>query len=268
MPSQNVVFAVPSFRGTPEREFVMSFSGTQSLLAAAGIGFSLTMVAGWPYLGDVRNRLISQFLLDMPQADTLFFLDDDIGWEPEAAVRMIQRPEDIVCGVYPLKRESPGFPVTLEMTPDGGLIEQDGLYLAQLAPTGFMRIKRHVLEQMAQKVGKYYATDTNGKELLQFNVVEARYVDPAMEKLRKADLDSLSREEAIAYLKQSLGVVPPAGAGKFWGEDYWLTERWRELGGQVWVDPEIRFTHRGSKAWGATFGDSVRVTLAKMKEAA
>ena len=37
---------------------------------------------------------------------------------------------------------------------------------------------------------------------------------------------------------------------------------WREMGGEVWVDPNIRFTHRGSKAWEADFGDSIKATLA------
>ncbi|HXJ61887.1 MAG TPA: hypothetical protein VNU68_35055 [Verrucomicrobiae bacterium] len=268
MPPQFVVFGVPSFQGKPEREFVLSIMETQAALANAGIGYSMTLLAGDPYLGKVRNRIASQFLLSTPHATDLFWLDDDIGWDPDAVVRLLQRPEDVICGVYPQKKDALSFPVTLELAPDGQMIEKDGLYLAQLAPTGFMRIKRHVLEQMAQKVGKYYETDIYGERLLQFNIFEARYVDTDMEALRKTDLEDLTREEAIAHLRRSLGLVVSSDIGGWWGEDYWFTERWREMGGKVWVDPEIRFTHRGSKAWGATFGDSIRATLAKMKEAA
>lgn len=268
MPPQNVVLAVPSFRGNPEREFVLSLVETQSHLAAAGIGFSLTMLSGDPYLGKVRSRIASQFLLNSPQATDLFWIDDDIGWEPAAVVRLLQRPEDVICGVYPQKRDGLSFPVTLEIDADGQMIEQNGAVLAKLAPTGFMRIKRHVLERMAMNSPKYYETDATGAKLLQWAMFEARYVDEAMEALRKTDLDVLTREEAIAHLKRSLGLVVPSEPGGWWGEDYWFTERWREMGGQIWVDPEISFTHRGSKAWGATFGDSVRATIAKMKEAA
>lgn len=261
------LFGVPSFKGAPEREFLTSWSETIPAMIGAGLGYAMTILAGDPYLAKVRNRIISQFLSDFPHADSFFFLDDDIGWPPGKVIDLIRRPQDIVCGVYPKKTDPLEFPATLELDADNHLIEEDGLFLAHLAPTGFMRIKRHVLEKMAMNSARYYETSGDGRELLQWNLCEARFVDPAMEALRATDLDALSHEDAIAHLKRSLGVTVPPAAGKWWGEDFWITERWRQMGGQIWVDPEIAFTHRGSKAWGATFGDSVRAQQAKMREA-
>lgn len=264
-----VVFGVPSFRGTPEREFFVSFCQTQTALAEAKIRFDVILLAGDPYLPKARSRITSQFLTDFPQADTLFFLDDDVGWSPASKViEMLYRKEDIVFGAYPKKQEGLTFPVTLELDATGQLIERDGLYQAHLCPTGFMRVKRRVLEQMAMKASRYYETAADGRELLQWNIFEARFVDPVLEALRKTDIDGLSPEMMAMYLKRAIGLTPCPDIGKWWGEDFWFVERWREMGGTCWVDPEITFTHRGSKAWAATFGDSVRATLAKMREAA
>ena len=35
----------------------------------------------------------------------------------------------------------------------------------------------------------------------------------------------------------------------FWGEDYCFARKWTDDGQEVWVDPNIEFTHRGTKKW-------------------
>lgn len=37
--------------------------------------------------------------------------------------------------------------------------------------------------------------------------------------------------------------------GRYWGEDFVFCARWRELGGRVWVVPDIGFEHVGVKVW-------------------
>lgn len=257
------VLATPSFEGRPCREYMVSILQTDRLLHEMGIDHETTILAGDPYLSKVRNRLISAFL-ENPNATDLFFLDDDIGWPAHKVVEFLNRPEDIVCGIYPQKNDALAFPVTLDME-RGAMVERAGLYRGVLVPTGFMRIKRHVLEQMAMQSGRYEEKSADGRMLMQFNITEARYVDLQMEQLRSADLDTLTREEAIAHLKRSIGIAPSSDLGQYWGEDYFLAQRWRDMGGEVWVDPEIPFTHRGSKAWSANFGDTIRATLARQK---
>ena len=252
----------PTFERRPCIEYIVSMMDTKARLDAAGIDYYLSMLGGWPYLFDVRNRLTAQFLSDHPRATDLLFIDDDIGWPAQKVLDFIHRPEDIVCGVYPKKLDSLEFPVTLKLD-DNKFTQHEGLYLAHLAPTGFMRVKRHVMERLAQKAARYPETRANGETRLVWNIFENRVVDLAMEKLRKTDLSTLTRDEAIAHLKRSLMVTVPRDVCEFWGEDYWFVQRWRDMGGSVWVDPEGEFTHRGSKAWKANFGDSVRATQEK-----
>ena len=263
-----VFLAIPSFRGQPEREFVLSLMQTQKALAEAGINYVLSMLAGDPYLSKVRDRLASAFLTTWPQATDFFFLDDDIGWQPHKVVEFIRRPQDVVCGVYPKKQDPLEFPTTLEIDDAQNMIWDGDLVQSHLAPTGFMRIKRRVLEKMAMHAPRYYESSATGEQLLLWSIFEARFVDLKMHELARTDLDALSHEDAIMHLKRALGVTTGQEIGQFWGEDYWFTERWRRMGGKIWVDPEIEFTHRGSKAWAANFGHSVRATMARQKEAA
>jgi len=43
-----------------------------------------------------------------------------------------------------------------------------------------------------------------------------------------------------------------------YGEDYSFCRRWREIGGQVWVNPEIKMGHVGFKTFQGHLGDYLR----------
>ena len=101
----------------------------------------------------------------------LFWIDSDIGFSPEAALRLLQADYEIAAGVYPLKREewpAEGLPAgmsqeafqakyqryTVNARPLPGqesmhfTIQEDGFIEMSEAPTGFMLIKREVFEKM------------------------------------------------------------------------------------------------------------------------
>jgi len=53
------------------------------------------------------------------------------------------------------------------------------------------------------------------------------------------------------------------------GEDIWFCREWVHMGGTMWVDPDITFSHRGGKAWKGNFWDHcVNSGLVKSVEAA
>lgn len=88
----------------------------------------------------------------------LFFIDADIGFEPEAVVRLLSAGYPVAAGVYPIKHEDAGFPIDLDAV---GPIHDDGFASAEQAPTGFMCVERSVFERMhAGGIGKHEFFDT------------------------------------------------------------------------------------------------------------
>jgi len=236
----NVVFAVPSYKAEPGIEYNLSSLGTEVLLRASGINTIWRTICGDPYIAKARNRLATDFLHRYPNATDFFLVDDDIGWPPEAALRIVQRPEDVVCGVYPRKTDRQDFPCELVFNEDGTPVTtEDGVLIkANLIPTGFMRIKRHVIERVAEDSGIYPDPDTE---------------------LGSIDCYDIFRT----------GFVPfEAGGrkGRWWGEDYFFSIHVRHLGMELWVDPDIEFTHAGRKVWRGNIKNMVDAWTAQQQQ--
>jgi hypothetical protein len=85
--------------------------------------------------------------------ESMMFIDSDIGFDPQDALRLLARPGPVVCGIY-TKKGQRGLTshfvegvVEVLFGPDAA-----GLYPVQYAATGFLRIKAAVLRQMIDEL--------------------------------------------------------------------------------------------------------------------
>lgn len=216
-----VIFAIPALTGTLHSECVLSLMQAQRILDLKGIPHELFILANCPLISTARNTLAAMFLQD-PDATDLFFIDSDIGFDAAAILKLLERPEDVVGGIYPLKREEGGFPVVIK-TEDGVPIGQGGLIEADFLPGGFLRIKRSVFERMVQAYP------------------ELKYEDSVVW------VNSGTLQAAHDFF--SMGVY----GRRFRGEDFAFCQRWRDIGGRCWVYPDIDFEHVGQKAYKANY---------------
>lgn len=229
-----VVFATPAFDHNVTLGYLKSTIETERLLAVHDIDRAHKVYGGDPYLAKVRNLLVATCLREHPQMTDFFFLDADIEWPAEAVLRLLEHPADVVAGIYPKKNDRTEFPCELQVDLETKkLIEKDGWYKARAVPTGFLRIKRHVLEKMVAEAGKYI--DGTGGGELSHNVFQMGFC---------AD------------------NVAASGMGEWWGEDYAWCRHWHGMGGEIWVYPDIDFGHRGQKTWRANFAPFVQAAMA------
>jgi glycosyltransferase involved in cell wall biosynthesis len=94
-----------------------------------------------------RNELASNALHD--GFESMIFIDADIGFDPADALRLLARPEPVLCGVYAKKGLS-GLASRFGKGVDSVLFGPDapGPYPLSYAATGFLRIKSWVLRRM------------------------------------------------------------------------------------------------------------------------
>jgi hypothetical protein len=218
-----VVFCIPALDGSVKTRFHQSLVATYRILNQAGIAYEEFFVENCPYLPTARNTLAAMFLND-PEATDLFFIDSDVGFDPVGVVKILERPEEVVAGIYPLKRDLVGYPVEVQMQdriPIGRDIGGIGLISANFLPAGFMRIKRQVFEKLK---AAYPQLEYAGSvvEVLGANVKEA-------------------------WDFFHMGIDPERQ--RWTTEDYAFCQRCRDIGIQLWVYPDINFQHIGSKAY-------------------
>jgi hypothetical protein len=246
----SVMFCVPSKSGTPDMAFHIAYTETYGLLKDSGIPFMFNTLRGDAFVDKARNRGATQFI-NNTRANNLFFLDDDVGnWPSQKILEFLQRPEPVVCGLYPLKTDDAGhlkWPVNLTEK-DGHYIEQRGYLQANWGPTGFMRIKRWVMMELSAR------SDVFPEQVDLFGGIEWQY-------------DIFAAGSFKAKINPPPIWTDPFGRQhemRDWrGEDIHFCDRVRmELGAEIWVDPSIPLTHQGGKTWKGVYGVSCAEEIA------
>lgn len=196
---QKVMLAVPTY-DKPDTSLTFALARSRQALSEAGIDTALLILEGNCHVDDARNAIVRDFLES--DCTELMFLDADVTWEPKDLVQLCKRDMDIVGGVYPYRREG-GETMPVRLMENGEV--RDGLREVEGLPTGFVKIKRIVLEQIITDCPWYY--DKIYPTHLVFN---RSYPD-----------DEHTR----------------------WGGDLDFCRRWREKGGRIWADEELRLGH-------------------------
>ena len=226
-----VCFAIPTITGDMRCETAKNLIEAILACQCAGIETDLLILANCPVLPVARNSLVAMFMED-EEATDLFFLDYDVGFDPIAVVKMLQREEDIIAGAYRVKtddwmeyscvpklKDGKIAGKTISTDPPFAIVE--ALFLA----TGFMRIKRRVFERMALEYPNL--------------------------KYRESVVKTINRKIEEAYDFFGMGIDDTRD--RYTTEDYMFCKRWRDIGGQLWIYPDIDFDHIGRKAYSGNF---------------
>lgn len=217
-PNPHVLICTPSLGGTPCLEYQVALLETVTRCASMGILVDCAYVRGDPFVGKARNNLIMQFL--GRKAENLFFIDDDQGWDSQAFIRMVLDPHDIVAAAVPKKMDEVTFNNVDLVTDEAKNCEiEGGLLKVRTVGTGFMRLKRSVIERFIEQYPETYIPG-DGSQPRHHRVFE------------------------------------PGGKildGQFWGEDLVFCKNWTAMGGEIWIDPNVDFKHVGRKAWSGNF---------------
>jgi hypothetical protein len=222
----------------PSTDYARSLCATAEMLGRCNIQFTLHIIQGHCHVDDSRNMLLRDFL-NSPCTD-LFFIDADMGWKAQNLVRALHAPGDVVAGVYPHKSDAFTYP----FHPPAGvplMPNEHGLYEMPKVATGFMRIRRHVVEALYKREQEKGRCSRPGDELgdvLRSPIPVARIVERGF--------------------PGELGLEAESGNDLYNSGDYVLCLKIRQLGFKIFLDPNMEFGHTGEKVWVGHFGNLYR----------
>lgn len=226
---QHLYIATPAH--TICSNFHVSLLRSISVLCGAGVSVTYAHLAGHCHVDDARNLLVADFL--STDCTDLLFWDADVAAQPGAALKLVSYDVDIVGGAYPLKDGSEKFPVRLTGFTEPRFVGRD-LQEADMMPTGFLRIRRNVFDQL---LGNALAEPLAEVQVLKMDGVSA----------------------AVFFERGS--IIGGGGQLERIGGDANFCRRAREAGFTVWCDPSLLFTHQGSVDFVGRLSDAMRAEL-------
>src|ERR1700737_2059194 len=232
----HLMVATPCFGGQVSSIYAGSvFHLQRAVRSRPNMDLTVLMRDGDALITRARANLVTLFL-DNPSATHLLFVDADIGFTPDQVFRLIESGADVVAGVYPIKRvnwdkakralhanpsKAPcaGLDSVVEIDDPDRIVVVNGFARARYAGTGFLMIRRHVLERMCEHPA--YAS-------LQF--------------FREHSADALAGSPNRFALFE---CMIDSNTGTYLSEDFAFCKRWTDIGGEIWADLDSRLDHVG-----------------------
>jgi hypothetical protein len=242
---KHIFIATPCYGGQIGEPYFRSMMRLAILCNKFDIKYTISTLANESLITRGRNTLVS-FFMENKDATHLFFIDADIEFNPEDLLRQVAYDKPVVVGAYPKKAinwdsiisaarnpdldenaqsiegHSSNYVVNFDFLKDenGNRTPQvqivDNLVRLKDAGTGFMCIKKEVIQQMMDAHPELkYVNDIN--------------VDQKFEPFMYALFDTMIDPESRRYLS----------------EDYMFCRLWQNMGGDVYLDPRTALNHVG-----------------------
>ena len=215
-PPCKVIFCVP-FLDKPTAPFIAALEASVPLIEAAGWEHGLVQEKGNVYISCARNTMLRKALNTSP--DCVVFLDYDLSWEPQALLDLIQTEGDVVAGTYRFKTDDEIEYMADYVTFEGRPVTRaDGCVRMINVPAGFLKVTRPAVNRFM----KAYP-----------NLVYGDACYPHVDLFNHGAMD-----------------------GTWYGEDYGFCKHWRDLGGEIWLRPNMNITHHSpDKAYPGNYHD-------------
>jgi hypothetical protein len=197
------------------------------------IELSLILLGSDALITRARSTLVAKFL-DDPRASHLMLIDSDIGFEPEQFARLFRLGKEFAAAMYPIKEidwdhiaprlqkgesiVNAGINFVGTFCSGDDLKVDQGFATARYAGTGFQLIRREVFERLI-----------------------AAYPELKYQSIHAQDPSAPGSDHRYALYDPMID----SATGTYLSEDYAFCQRWRGIGGEIWLDLESQLTHVG-----------------------
>jgi hypothetical protein len=205
-------FLIPCYGGQISEATFTSFVRFTVQARDWGIDWTLDTLVNESLIPRGRNALVARAMAN-PLATHVMFVDSDIMFEPADVLALVQEDVEVIGGGYPKKN----LPIDYVINPSVDGFQDEGKIEVMRLGTGFLLIKRHVFSRIAE-------------------------ASPHLKYVDDCGLDPSLNPYLYAYF--DCGLVP--GHDVYMSEDWMFCNRWRDLGGKVYLSKRFALGHVGA----------------------
>jgi hypothetical protein len=239
---ERIFIATPCYGGQLTEAYFRSTIRLLTFCNQHQIPIAFGTIANESLVTRARNVLVAYFL--QSNFTRLMFIDADIEFQVEDVIKLVAHNKDVAVGAYPKKgvnwqriagsvRQEKDKQFDDKSIASFGsdyainfkflnreqkqIAIENGLIRLHDGATGFMMIKREVIDKMITQYPELkYNNDLN--------------TPPELNDHFYAFFDTMIDPKDKRYLS----------------EDYTFSRRWQDMGGEIWLDPSISLNHYGS----------------------
>lgn len=234
-----ILIATPCFGGMVSQNYMLSVMRLMSYAKSAQFDVSISMVGYDALISRARSTLVAAFL-DNAAATHLLFIDADISFEPQQVERLLRFDKDFTGALYPLK--SMDWDLIPQRCVEGG----ESVRQAALSYVGAFCSAEELKREGDFATGIYVG---GGFQMIRRGVLErmiAAYPETHFSRVHSLPMSG-SRSDAAqsSNLFAFFDCIIDPETGAYLSEDFSFCRRWRQIGGEIWIDVTSKLTHSG-----------------------
>lgn len=206
--------ATPAYDGRVMTDYALSMTEAAGAAALMGIQVTAAVMGNGAFIEIARCNFVRMFL--ETECTHLFFIDSDLKFEARGFVGLLMANKPVSAGMYRRRQEPEDYPVKLTPWHDGGglWVDDDGWVMCDRVPTGFLCIRRDVIEAMAAE----------------------------------APILAIEKQPEAPLLFDTQRIPIEGRKVTFLGEDFSFCDNYvKQFGEPIHVWPDIDFVHGGYK---------------------
>jgi hypothetical protein len=212
----SVLIAMPCYGGMVSDKTVKGLFNLGKDLRTKSIDHGFLTIANESLITKGRSRL-TNFFMNNTEYEKILFIDADVGFTSDDALKLILSDKEIICGAYPMK----SIPLRYNYNISSPPVAEDSLVQIENIGFGFCCIRRKVFQSIQNHYGE-----------------ELRYCPT----LNNSNYPVTEKEYNNSYhyfleMKKDMHFLP---------EDFSFFERASSVGYKSWLDTTIHLSHVGS----------------------
>ena len=211
----SVLICMPCYGGNVSEKTTVGLFNLGKTLVREGIDHGILTIANESLITKGRSKM-ANFFINNTEHEYLFFLDADVGFDPQDVLKLLSHKKELVSGSYPMKT----IPLKWNFSISQPAKRENNLIAIDRIGIGFTLIHRSVFHKIREKYGKElkYIPDSNGLN------------QPS----------SAEMNNSYYYFSEM------KHSGYFLPEDFSFFMRAKSCGIQPWMDVSINLSHVGS----------------------
>jgi hypothetical protein len=168
---KRVFVATPAYDGRVLTDYAISLAESCLVGPVNDVFVMASVMGNGAFIDIARNHFVRMFL--QSNCTHLFFIDADLRWEPRAFIELVRANKPICAGAYRKRQDPEEYPIRFISNPDGTIKVKDGWIMADRVATGFLCIRRDVIERMVkERPGLFVGNDPECPKLFYEKFIE------------------------------------------------------------------------------------------------